>query len=148
MYLLITFVRTKFFGALLTSTVRQVWLVDDAIGAGCRKEIGNWWNELSEEGSLYGYYVNETKSWMILKHGNKLTYVQTMFKETNINFITEGKRYLGVAVGSKNFCDEYASGKVSDWCDELDRVSEIQSVNPKQPIQHLFTGKKESPTIS
>ena len=85
---------------------------------------------------------------MILKHGNKLTYVQTMFKETNINFITEGKRYLGVAVGSKNFCDEYASGKVSDWCDELDRVSEIQSVNPKQPIQHLFTGKKESPTIS
>ena len=93
---------------IITSTVRQVWLVDDATGAGCLKEIGNWWNELSEEGSLYGYYVNETKSWMILKHGNKLTYVQTMFKETNINL----------------------------------------SFNPKKPIKHLFTGKKESPTIS
>ena len=133
---------------ITTSTVRQVWLVDDAIGAGCLKEIENWWNEISEEGSLHGYYVNETKSWMILKHGNKLTYDQTMFKETNINFITEGKRYLGAAVGSKNFCDEYASGKFSDLCDELDRLSKIQSLNRKQPIKHLFTGEKESPTIS
>ena len=50
---------------------------------------------------------------------------QTIFKETNINLTTGGKRHLGAALGSKNFRDEYASGKVSDWCNELDRLSEI-----------------------
>ena len=32
-----------------------------------------------------------------------------MLKETNINFATEGKRYLRAVLGSKNFRDEYAS---------------------------------------
>ena len=84
---------------------------------------------------------------MILKHGNKLPQAQTMFKETNINFTTEGKRHLGAALGSKNFRDEYASSKVNDWCDELDN-RKLQSLNLNQPIQHLFTGNKESSTIS
>ena len=62
---------------------------------------------------------------MILKHGNKLPPAQTIFKETNINLTTGGKGHLGAALGSKNVRDEYASGKVSDWCNELDRLSEI-----------------------
>ena len=67
---------------------------------------------------------------MILKHGNKLSQAQTMFKETNTNFTTEGRRHLGAALGSKKLRDEYASGKVSDWCDELDRLSEIAKSQP------------------
>ena len=68
---------------------------------------------------------------MILKHGNKLSQAQAIFKETNINFTTESKRHLGTALGSKSFRDEYAPGKVSDWCDELDRLSEIAKSQPQ-----------------
>ena len=132
---------------ITTPSVRQVWLVGDAIGAGRLKDLRNWWDEVIEAGSRYGYYVNETKSWIILKHGNKLPQAQTMFKETNINFTTEGKRHLGAALGSKNFRGEYASSKVNDWCAELDN-RKLQSLNLNQPIQHLFTGNKESSTIS
>ena len=71
-----------------------------------------------------------------------------MFKETNINSTTEDKRHLGAALRSKSFRDEYAPGKVSDWCDELDRLSELQNLNLKHPIQHLFTANKENSTIS
>ena len=75
--------------------------------------------------------MNETKSWMILKHGNKLPQAQTIFKETNINFTIEGKRHLRAALGSKNFRDEYAAGKVSDSCDELRRLSKIAKSQPQ-----------------
>ena len=47
---------------ITTPSVRQVWLADDAIGAGHLKDLRNWWDELIEAGSHYGYYVNETKS--------------------------------------------------------------------------------------
>ena len=70
--------------------MQQVWLADDAIGASCLKELKNSLNELIESGSGYGYYLNATKSWMVLKHGNKLLLAQTIFKETNINFTTDG----------------------------------------------------------
>ena len=48
--------------------MRQVWLADDAIEAGRLKDLKNWWDEVIEACSRYDYYVNETKSWMILKH--------------------------------------------------------------------------------
>ena len=53
---------------ITTPSVRQVWLADDAIGAGRLKDLKNWWDKVIEACSRYDYYVNETKSWMILKH--------------------------------------------------------------------------------
>ena len=100
-----------------------------------KKDLGNWWDELIEAGSCHGCYLNETKSWMFLKHGNKLPQAQTIFKETNLNFTTEGKRHLGVALERKTFRDEYASGKVTDWCDELDGLSVIA----KSQLQVAYT---------
>ena len=63
---------------ITTSSVRQVWLADDAIGAGRLKDLRNWWDELIEAGSRYGCYVNETKYWMIPKHENKLKAKDTL----------------------------------------------------------------------
>ena len=79
---------------------------------------------------------------MILKHGNKLPPAQTIFKETNINLTTGGKRHLGAALGSKNFRDEYASGKVSDWCNELDRLSEIAKFQPQAAYKAFIHGQQ------
>ena len=39
---------------ITTPSARQVWLADDAIGAGRLKDLRNWWDEVIEAGSHYG----------------------------------------------------------------------------------------------
>ena len=50
------------------SRVNQVWLADDATGAGSLLELLDWWNTIITEGKKIGYNVNETKSWLIFKN--------------------------------------------------------------------------------
>ena len=50
------------------SEVKQVWLADDATGAGSIESLKKWWINIIEEGAHYGYYVNESKSRLILKN--------------------------------------------------------------------------------
>ena len=47
--------------------IKQVWLADDATGAGRLAHLSRWWNTIISEGKKIGYYVNESKSWLILK---------------------------------------------------------------------------------
>ena len=46
--------------------VKQVWLADDATGAGKLPKLKRWWDIIVEHGKRYDYYVNEDKSWLIL----------------------------------------------------------------------------------
>ena len=50
------------------STVKQIWIADDATGAGKITNLKQWWDLLIYEGKKCGYYVNESKSWIILKN--------------------------------------------------------------------------------
>ena len=47
-------------------TVSQVWLADDATGAGKLGSLKDWWDLIQKEGENYGYYVKPAKSWLIL----------------------------------------------------------------------------------
>ena len=47
--------------------VKQVWLADEATGAGSLKSFENWWTNTISKGAPFGYYVNEKKSWLIIK---------------------------------------------------------------------------------
>ena len=55
--------------SLRTSTpgVKQVWLADDSAGGGKIVPLYNLYNHLSQEGKKYGYLVNGSKSWLIVK---------------------------------------------------------------------------------
>ena len=46
----------------LVPEVKQVWLADDATGAGTINKLRKWWDVIIEEGRKIGYYVNEAKS--------------------------------------------------------------------------------------
>ena len=46
--------------------VKQVWIADDASGAGRLNELKEWRDIIILEGQKIGYYVNESKSWLIL----------------------------------------------------------------------------------
>ena len=51
--------------------IHQVWLADDATGAGSLNNLKIWWKLVEEEGKKFGYVVKPSKSWLILKHPEK-----------------------------------------------------------------------------
>ena len=95
----------------LAPNIKQVWLADDATGAGKLANLKKWWTALTELGYKYGYYVNASKSWIILKNEETLKRAEHLFMDTGIKFTTEGKRHLGAALGSDNFKKEYIGKK-------------------------------------
>ena len=78
--------------------VLQVWLADDATGAGKLVVLKNWWIQIIEEGKMFGYHVKPSKSWLILKNPELQDQAELLFQDNPINITTSGKRHLG-AVG-------------------------------------------------
>ena len=60
--------------------VKQVWLADDASGAGRLNELKDWWDIIVSEDQKIGYYVNESKSWLILKNSSQLEKQNNFFR--------------------------------------------------------------------
>ena len=48
--------------------VKNVCLADDITSAGALVNLKKWWSTIIFEGSKFGYYVNEDKSWLIIKN--------------------------------------------------------------------------------
>ena len=93
------------FNYLLISSpnVKIVCLAGDITGAGT-------WPTIISEGSKFGYYVNKDKNWLIVKNKNHLNEAQQVFSNSDIKFMTEGKKHLGAATGSSDLV--YATEKV------------------------------------
>ena len=73
-----------------------------------------WWINIIEEGGRYGYCVNESKSWIILKHQSLLKKTESLFGDTKINVTTEGKTHLGALIGSNDFPIKYVNEKLQN----------------------------------
>ena len=111
-------------------SVKNVALADDITGAGSLIELKFWWEKVISEGKKYGYFVNESKSWLILKDNNQLEDAKMIFQDSAIKFTTEGKRHLGAAIGSEEFREHYVKEKVKIWCDEMEKLCEYAKTQP------------------
>jgi len=65
----------------LNHSVQQVWYADDATAGGELYPLLNWWNKLNETGHLYGYFVNPTKTWLIVKEEHVSSATDLFHKE-------------------------------------------------------------------
>ena len=110
--------------------VFQVWLADDATGAGNLNELKKWWDLIVKEGEKFGYFVKPSKSWLILKNPEKLNETKALFESSPINITTAGKRHLGASLGSNDFKQEYIDEKVQKWCGRIQKLSEIAKSQP------------------
>ena len=88
---------------LASPTTSQVKLADDITGAGKILDLRIWWDTIISEEKQFNYYVNESKSWLIIKNPNRLDHAQNIFKDTGIKFTCEGKRQLDAVIGSDDF---------------------------------------------
>ena len=123
-------------------SVRQVCLADDATGGGNLSELKEWWDTIIENGSKISYYVNESKSWLILKNPEKFNEAKVLLGNTGIKFKTEGKRHIGAALGNDTFRSEYANRKVKTWCDEIEKLCVYAKSQPKAAYGAFIHGEK------
>ena len=126
----------------ISPVTKQVWLADDATGAASLTNLKMWWDTIILEGPKFGYHVNESKSWLIIKDNNKLDYAKEMFYDTSIRYTTEGKRHLGAAIGSDDFRTVYATEKIKEWCNEMEILSEYAKSQPQSAYAAFIYGEQ------
>ena len=126
----------------IVEKVSQVWLADDATGAGKLNDLKTWWVQIIEEGKKFGYHVKPSKSWLILKNPDLLQETEILFHDHPINITTTGKRHLGAALGSQEFKNSYIDEKVSDWCKRLLNLSEIAKSQPHAAYTAFIHGEQ------
>jgi len=112
----------------LLSGVVQVWYADDTCAGGKLCALRKWWDHLYELGPPFGYFVNPVK-WLITKH-----HVQqdagTGFADSGIRITSEGRPYLGAAIGSENFVNSFVADKVKGWVEEVTQLARFAESQP------------------
>ena len=112
----------------LDNLSKQLWFADDAAAAGRLQAVKQWWDMLAKRGPKYGYFVNPSKTWLVVKECN-LESTKEIFKDTGIHVTTDGKVYLGSFIGPDHMKDVFVQGKVDSWLAEL----ELSSIAITQP---------------
>ena len=69
---------------------------------------------MCELGPKFGYFPEPPKSWLTVKSNCSGKAIR-IYKDTNIQITTKGKRLLGVALGTSKFRDEYIMEKIYKW---------------------------------
>ncbi len=111
-----------------TSTL-QVWFADDAAGGGKIQCLRKWWDLLNLYGPSYGYFVNASKTWLLVKP-EALSEAESAFSDTNINITTNGVRHLGAPLGDRDYTTEVLKAQVEKWTAELTVLSEMARTQP------------------
>ena len=128
------------------TNVHQVWLADDATGAGSLEHLKRWWKIVEEEGKKFGYVVKPSKSWLILKNPENLPRAQELFSETSIKITTDGQRHLGAAIGTPEYKHTYITEKVEEWCQRLKKLSAIAKTQPHAAYSGYIIGEQHKYT--
>ena len=110
--------------------VKQNLIRSDAAGGGKIQSLRNWYDHLVTEGRNYGYYVNGSKSWLIVKSETIAKEAESIF-ENSVNITIEGKRHLGAVIGSQNYKDKFCNEKVESWIKELGCLDKIAKTQPQ-----------------
>ena len=109
---------------------KQTWFADDATACGKTDELFGWYTDLKKHGPGFGYFVNPSKSWLIVKEDH-LTTAKKVFEGSGINITVEGRRHLGAVIGSKTFAAEYIKSKVEEWVTHVTTLAKFAKTQPQ-----------------
>ena len=87
-------------------------------------------------GTGYGYYVNATKSWLVVKE-DYFDEACSLFAGTSLRITTEGCPYLGAPLGSQEF---HSTLKVSQWEHDIMQLSKFASSQPHATYSAMIHG--------
>ena len=55
----------------LEEFAKKIWYADDGGGGGTLDQLLAWWQDLQKSGPLFGYFPKASKTWLIVKPGNR-----------------------------------------------------------------------------
>lgn len=123
--------------------VTQGWYADDDSAAGKISNLADYWEVLRMLGPGYGYYPNPAKTVLLVKP-DRFDEACRVFARTGIRVTTSGSRYLGGAIGTTDFCNEYMQGLSARWTRDLESLACMAVTQPQAAYSVLtkgFTGK-------
>ena len=97
---------TKPFINKLNGIAKQVWYADDSGAGSTLLNLRKWWNLLNKSGPHYGYFPNRVKTHLLVKKEH-IESANEVFADTGITITTEGKDYLGGAIGYTPFIKQF-----------------------------------------
>ena len=118
---------------------------DDLSSAGKIAKLKISWDQLCTIGPKYGYFPESRKSWLIVKPEQEAR-ARKIFEDTSINITTDGRRYLGGAIGSNTYKETYADDKISELTNQLTMLSEIAKHQPQAAYSAFIFGFKHKVT--
>ena len=105
--------------------VCQACLADNISGVSSLYDLIIWSKNVISEGKTFRYLVNEKKGWLVLKDHWNLQELQGLFSNTGIVLTTDDQGHLGATIGTSTFCAQYATEKITKWCNELHRLADF-----------------------
>ena len=108
--------------------VTQIFYADDGLGGGTLASVNQWWDKIKQKGPEYGYLPNPRKSWLIVKPHLE-DEATALFPDVNVT--SEGQRYLGSYIGTKEGQDKFVKKEVDKWAEEITSLAEIANSEPQ-----------------
>ena len=112
----------------------------DDIGGGSRLEnLRRWWDRVVHYGPMLGYYPKPSKSWLVVKP-EKEDEARRIFEGTGIQITTEGRKYLGGFVGTREGAINYVNTLQEEWLEQLEELTKIAKSEPQAAYSAFTAG--------
>ena len=91
--------------------------------------LREWWDRLCELGPSFGYFVNAAKTWLVTKD-HLFQYSISSFSGSGIRVTSNGRPYLGAAIGSESYIQSFVADKVKGWSEEITVLARFAESQP------------------
>ena len=125
--------------SLSSLQAKQVWYADDSAASGSLTDLHQWWLNVQELAPDFCYYVNTTKSWLIVKEEFEDT-AKELFRDSEINITTSGRPYLGSPIGTSEFMSDFVGSKISLWMKTIKTLNDVALFSPHAAYAALTHG--------
>ena len=107
--------------------VKQVFYADDGAGGGDLDSTLKFWEVLKSEGQKYGYFVNPSKTFLLVK---PKFFEAAKAKFTDINITVKGHKYLGSYIGTDEGKEEFVKEEIRNWVNDIEGISSAAECEP------------------
>ena len=117
--------------------ITQVWYADDDCAAGNLTDLRHYWDQVQHAGPGYGYNPNPRKTILVTK-AEFAVEARQLFSGTGIEVTATGSRYLGGAIGTPEFVENYMAALATKWSTELELLASLAQTQP-HAVYTVFT---------